>query len=81
MLGSLPKILLVTNNPGGLSVTLTSKVVVYSPAERAEHRVHRVATAGFWRTFHHEGKISPAWCWVGGACPLPTPFHYIYHHQ
>ncbi len=25
------------------------------------HRVHRVATAAFWRTFHHEGKISPGW--------------------
>jgi hypothetical protein len=23
--------------------------------------VHRVATAAFWRTFHHEGKISPDW--------------------
>jgi hypothetical protein len=25
------------------------------------HRVHRVATAAFWRTFSHEGKISPGW--------------------
>jgi hypothetical protein len=24
-----------------------------------DHRIHRVATAAFWRTFHHEGKISP----------------------
>jgi hypothetical protein len=24
-------------------------------------RVHRVVTAAFWRTFHHEGKISPGW--------------------
>jgi hypothetical protein len=23
------------------------------------HRVHRVATAAFWHTFSHEGKISP----------------------
>jgi hypothetical protein len=22
---------------------------------------HRVATAVFWRTFHHDGKISPGW--------------------
>jgi hypothetical protein len=28
---------------------------------RANHKVHRVATAAFWRTFHHEGKISPGW--------------------
>ncbi len=25
------------------------------------HRVHRVATAAFWGTFSHEGKISPGW--------------------
>jgi hypothetical protein len=25
------------------------------------HRVHRVATAAFWRTFSHEGKIGPGW--------------------
>jgi hypothetical protein len=31
-----------------------------------------------WRTFHHEGKISPAG--EGGGC-TPTPFHYSYHHQ
>ncbi len=29
------------------------------------HRLHRVATAAFWRTFHHEGKIIPGW-WGGG---------------
>ncbi len=30
----------------------------------SDHRVestHRVATAAFWRTFHHDGKISPGW--------------------
>ncbi len=42
------------------------------------HRVLRVATAAFWRTFHYEGKISPGWC--GWGC-TPIPFHYIYHHQ
>ncbi len=30
------------------------------------HRVHRVATATFWRTFHYDGKISPGW-WGGGG--------------
>jgi hypothetical protein len=25
------------------------------------HRVNRVATATFWRTFSDEGKISPSW--------------------
>jgi hypothetical protein len=33
-----------------------------SPArECAPHRVHRVETAAFWRTFSDEGKISPSW--------------------
>ncbi len=31
-----------------------------------------------WRTFHHDGKISPAW-WGWGAHARP-PFHYIYLH-
>jgi hypothetical protein len=33
----------------------------------------RVAIATFWRTFHHDGKISPVWCVVrvGGASPPP----------
>jgi hypothetical protein len=30
------------------------------PLEQA-HRVHRVATAAFWRTFSDEGKICPGW--------------------
>ncbi len=47
--------------------------------ERGDHRVHRVATADFWRTFSHEGKISPGWWGWGGR--TPTPSHYIYHHQ
>ncbi len=38
------------------------------------HRVHRVAMTTFWRTFHPEGKITPAW-WGWGV-----PFHFIYHH-
>jgi hypothetical protein len=38
---------------------------------RCRHRVHRVVTAAFRRTFHHEGKISLAG--KGGGC-TPTPF-------
>ncbi len=35
---------------------------------------HRVAMTTFWRIFHHDGKISPAWRrWGGGGCTL-TPF-------
>ncbi len=42
------------------------------------HRVQRVATAAFWLTFSHEGKISPGWWgWVVHAYPLslhlPSP--------
>ncbi len=33
------------------------------------HRVHIVAMSTFWRTFHHDGKISPAWWGWGGARP------------
>ncbi len=40
---------------------------------------HRVAMATFWRTFHREGKIGPAW-WGGGVHALL--FHsIIYHHE
>ncbi len=28
---------------------------------------HRVATAAFWRTFHHDGKISLGWRVLGGG--------------
>ncbi len=28
---------------------------------RQAHRVHRVVTSAFWRTFSHEGKISLDW--------------------
>ncbi len=31
----------------------------------------RVATAAFWRTFHHDGKI----CWWGWGGARPPPFH------
>ncbi len=41
------------------------------------HGVHRMALAAFWRTFHHDGKISHIG--EGGGC-TPTPFHCSYHH-
>ncbi len=35
------------------------------------HRLHRVAPATFWRTFHHDGKIGPGWWgWGMHAHPL-----------
>ncbi len=40
---------------------------------------HRVAVATFWRTFHHDCKISPGE-WGGGGC-THYPFHSIYHHE
>ncbi len=42
------------------------------------HRVHRVATAAFWRTFHHDGKISPGWWgWGMHAHPLLIYYHHV----
>jgi hypothetical protein len=38
------------------------------------HRVHRVVTAAFWRTFHHEGKIRPGW-WGLGVHAHPLSLH------
>ncbi len=38
------------------------------------HRVHRVATAAFWRSFSDEGKISPGW-WGGGVHAHPLSLH------
>jgi hypothetical protein len=38
---------------------------VREKVEGQQHRVHRVANAAFWRTFHPEGKISPGWCGWG----------------
>ncbi len=31
------------------------------PAVTKPQTTHRVAIADFWRTFHHDGKISPGW--------------------
>jgi hypothetical protein len=41
------------------------------------HRVHRMVTDTFWRTFHPNEKISTGW-W-GWGC-MPTPFHHMYRH-
>jgi hypothetical protein len=59
--------LLIIDNDG---VTL----ILYSPGIRQavhrqqakvlvipDYRVHRIAAAAFWRTFLHQGKISPGW--------------------
>ncbi len=37
---------------------------------RSTHRV-AMAMATFWRTFHHDGKISRPWWGWGGARPIP----------
>ncbi len=44
-------------------------LVLYMSFLCVYHRVHRVATAAYWRTFSHEGKISPGWWGWGGARP------------
>jgi len=40
----------------------------------AVHRVQRVAMTTFWRTFHHDGKISSAW-WGWGVQALPLSLY------
>ncbi len=40
----------------------------------APHRVHRVVTSAFWRTFSHEGKISLGW-WGWGVHAHPLSLH------
>jgi hypothetical protein len=40
---------------------------------------HRKAMTTFWRTFHHDGKISPAWRGWRFARHV-HPFHYIFYH-
>jgi hypothetical protein len=45
-----------------------------------KHRVHRIATAAFLRTFRHEGKISPGWQGWGvqitfSGCTFSNYFH------
>jgi hypothetical protein len=48
---------------GSISLASTFKKGIQSfcLSQTTSHRVHRVATAAFWRTFSHEGKISPGW--------------------
>jgi hypothetical protein len=50
--------------------------VVFSPVSTwvQSHSAHRVATAALWRTFSHEGKISPGW-WGWGEHAHPLSLH------
>ncbi len=44
-------------------------------ATGGHHRVHWVAMTAFWRTFHHDGKISPDWCVWGRTHSLPLSLY------
>jgi hypothetical protein len=35
-------------------------------------RTNGLKMSTFWRIFHHDGKLSPAWWGVGGAPPPPS---------
>jgi hypothetical protein len=67
-----------------MQYSVSMKICLNKPPTKLEaihvwkHSEHRVATATLWRTFHHDGKISPAW-WVWGVHAFPL--HSIYHHQ
>ncbi len=41
---------------------------------------HRAATADFWRTSHHDEKISPGWWGEGGGRVYAHPLSLYYHH-
>ncbi len=49
-----------------LATAITLKLILFNAQS-----TYRVATAAFWRTFHHDGKISPGWWGCGGARPPP----------
>jgi hypothetical protein len=68
----------VLNLCGGIFSHFVYVYLIRGPVQHETVTENRVATAAFWRTFHHEGKISLAG--KGGGC-TPTPFHYYYHHQ
>ncbi len=53
-------------------VEMGEKLCMRLWSSSSSHRVHRVATSAFLRTFHHEGRISPGW-WGGGG-ERPPPF-------
>jgi hypothetical protein len=57
-----------------MQTIIAKKYALLSPIVRTHHRVHRVATAAFWRTFHREGKISPGWSEWGVHAGRPPPF-------
>jgi hypothetical protein len=57
------------------TLVLNSRVplLIDKPRYCHSHRVHRTATATFWRTFHHDGKISLGrWGWGGARLPSYT---------
>ncbi len=58
--------------------TITYRVVVYTPAERADHRAHRVAmaTLSVVHSIMMEQWTQPGEGW---GC-APAPFQCIYHH-
>ncbi len=47
----------------------TNKPILWTAAQSTH-----VATAAFWRIFHHKGKISPGW-WGGGVLAHPLSLH------
>ncbi len=59
---------------GFFVIILTSQLFFWLAVGSVQNRVHRVATAAFWRTFQHEGKSSPGW-WVWGVHAHPLSLH------
>jgi hypothetical protein len=66
-----PRIHPLSPPPPPFSARRTKKTLT-AWLESLEHRVHRVATAAFWRTFSDEGKIGPGWWGWGGAFTITS---------
>ncbi len=67
-------LLCLPNGRPSHSLCLKYIIAQFAVCRRPSQSIHRMAMANFWRTFHHDGKISPALVRVG--CTR-TPFHYI----
>jgi hypothetical protein len=47
--------------PRTVSLSSVRMYILYTLYWLEPHSTHRVAMATYWRTFHYDGKISPAW--------------------
>ena len=70
-----PHIVSLINYSNGISISYSKQSAHYAQPQST----HRVAMTIFWRTFHHNGKISPALRVWGRARPPPFTLSTITH--